>query len=136
MTTTSLNRIRPANLEWETLGTHGLRRKVLRYDSHTGHVTSLVDIPEGWHGGGVAHYHNAFEEVYMWSGSVTVGGRHYWHGGDYFYRPAGVVHGHDERSEEGARAIIRSDGPCELLLVHEPAEADEYPLDEITDPRG
>ncbi len=136
MTRPILTRIRPSELQWEKLGTHGLRRKVLNHEPDTGYVTALVGIPEGWRGGGIAHYHDSFEEVFMWDGSVTVGGRHYWHAGDYFYRPARVVHGHDERSEEGALAVIRNDGPCELLLAHEPAEDDEYPLEEITDPRG
>ncbi len=136
MTRTELRRVRPDELPWERLGNHGLRRRLLRHDPQTGYTTSVVDIPQGWRGGGIAHYHHAFEEVYIWSGSVTVGGRHYWRTGDYFYRPALVVHGHDERSEEGAVAIIRSDGPLGLLLVHEPAEDDEYPLQPITDPRG
>jgi uncharacterized RmlC-like cupin family protein len=136
MTDMPLSHIRTKDLEWEKLGTHGLKRKVLHQNATTGYVTSLVEIPKGWRGGGVAHYHEAFEEVYMWAGSVTVDGRHYWRAGDYFYRPAFVVHGHDEKSEEGAHAIIRSDGPCELLLVHDPAEEDEYALKPITDQRG
>jgi quercetin dioxygenase-like cupin family protein len=123
-------------MEWEALGTHGLRRKRLGYDAETGHTTNLVDIPKGWKGGGVAHFHHAFEEVYMLAGAVTVGGTHYWHAGDYFYRPAHVVHGHDEKAPEGATALIRSDGPLALLLIHDPAEPDEYPLPESSDARG
>jgi quercetin dioxygenase-like cupin family protein/uncharacterized protein YbdZ (MbtH family) len=136
MNATPLPRIRIDDLEWEVLGTHGLRRKVLGYDPSDQHVTSLVDIPRGWKGGGIAHFHHAFEEVYIVGGSVTVGGTHYWHAGDYFYRPAMVVHGHDERSEEGARALIRSDGLLELLLIHDPAEPEEYSLQPVTDGRG
>lgn len=131
-----LTRIRPATIDWEPLGTHGIRRKRLGYDETSGYVTALVDIPIGWKGGGIAHYHHAFEEVFMLKGSVTVGGSHYWHAGDYFFRPAQIVHGHDERAEEGATALIRSDGPLELLLVHDPAEPDEYPLPAYDDGRG
>lgn len=131
-----LKRIRASELDWEPLGTHGLRRKRLGYDPLTQHVTSVVDIPKGWKGGGIAHFHHAFEEVYMLEGAVTVGGSHYWHAGDYFFRPAHIVHGHDEKSPAGATALIRSDGPLELLLIHEPAEPDEYPLPEAGDPRG
>lgn len=131
-----LSRVRPAELDWEPLGTHGITRKRLGYDEATGFVTALVSIPVGWHGGGIAHYHHAFEEVFMLAGSVTVGGSHYWHAGDYFFRPAQVVHGHDERAEEGALALIRSDGQLELLLVHEPEEPDEYPLPAYDDGRG
>jgi len=131
-----LSRIRPAAIEWEPLGTHGLRRKVLGRDDASGYITALVEIPKGWHGGGVAHFHDAFEEVYMLEGSVTVGGTHYWHGGDYFFRPAQVVHGHDERAEEGALALIRSDGALVLNLIHEPDQPDEYPLPAYDDGRG
>ncbi len=131
-----LTRIRPSEIDWEPLGTHGITRKRLGYDEETGYVTALVNIPVGWHGGGVAHYHHAFEEVFMLSGSVTVGGTHYWRAGDYFFRPAHIVHGHDERAEEGATALIRSDGPLALLLVHDPAEPDEYPLPSYDDGRG
>src|SRR5690606_3263732 len=81
----SLTRIRPSEIDWEPLGTHGITRKRLGYDEDTGYVTALVNIPVGWHGGGVAHYHHAFEEVFMLSGSVTVGGTHYWRAGDYFF---------------------------------------------------
>lgn len=136
MITEPLTRVRPAELEWEPLGTHGITRKRLGYDEATGYVTALVNIPVGWHGGGIAHYHHAFEEVFMLSGSVTVGGTHYWHAGDYFYRPAQVVHGHDERAEEGATALIRSDGALALLLIHDPEEPDEYPLPAYDDGRG
>lgn len=133
---TPLKRVRSAEVELEPLGKHGLGRKLLGFDPETQHTTNIVYIPKGWRGGGVAHYHHAFEEVYMLEGSVTVGGSHYWKAGDYFYRPAQVVHGHDERSEEGALALIRSDAPLTLLLIHEPAEPDEYPLSPIVDERG
>jgi quercetin dioxygenase-like cupin family protein len=131
-----LRPVRAAEMEWEPLGTHGLRRKRLGFDPATQHTTSLVDIPKGWHGGGIAHFHEAFEEVLILSGSVTLDGRHYWTAGDYFYRPAFIVHGHDEKSPEGALTVIRSDGVLELLLVHEPEQDVEYPLPHSADPRG
>jgi hypothetical protein len=136
MVSVPLQPVPSATMPWEPLGTHGLRRQLLGYDAATGHATSLVDIPAGWHGGGIAHFHEAFEEVFMLAGSVTLDGRNYWHGGDYFYRPSHIVHGHDERSEEGATALIRSDGPLELILVHDPLDPDEYPLPAMNDPRG
>ncbi|WP_374408084.1 cupin domain-containing protein [Pelagerythrobacter sp.] len=133
---TPLAPVRTADVDWEVLGTHGLRRKRLGHDVSTGHVTFLLDIPRGWHGGGVAHYHEGFEEVLMLSGSVTLDGQHHWHGGDYFYRPAHVVHGLAESSQEGARALVRCDRMLELLLVPEPERSTEYPLPGQTDPRG
>lgn len=131
-----LTRIRPSEMEWEPLGTHGIMRKKLGGMDDVQFATSLVHIPVNWHGGGIAHFHNAFEEVFMLEGSVTVGGSHYWQTGDYFFRPGHVVHGHDERAEEGALALIRADGPLSLQLVHEPAEPDEYKLPEYKDGRG
>lgn len=131
-----LQRIRASEMPWEPLGTHGLRRRLLGFDAATGHVTSIVGIPENWRGGGVAHYHDAVEEVYMLEGSVTLDDVHYWKQGDYFYRPARIVHGHDEKSHIGAMALTRSDGILVLNLVHEPAEPIEYPLPGAHDPRG
>jgi anti-sigma factor ChrR (cupin superfamily) len=128
--------VRPDQLDWLTLGTNGLRRKLLAFDPQTQAATSLVDIPTGWKGGGIAHYHDTFEEVYIVQGSVTLDGTNYWTTGDYFYRPADVVHGHDEKSPEGCLALIRCGGPLELLLIHDPADPDEYPLKAINDPRG
>jgi quercetin dioxygenase-like cupin family protein len=131
-----LERIRASEIAWEMLGTHGLRRRLLGFDEATGHVTSIVGIPENWRGGGVAHYHDGVEEVYILEGSVTLDDAHYWKEGDYFYRPARVVHGHDEKSHTGALALTRSDGVLVLNLVHEPAEPKEYPLPGARDPRG
>ncbi|RVT93613.1 cupin domain-containing protein [Sphingomonas crocodyli] len=131
-----LQRIRASEMPWEPLGKHGLRRRLLGLDEATGHVTSIVGIPENWRGGGVAHYHDAVEEVFILEGSVTLDDVHYWKEGDYFYRPAHIVHGHDEKSHIGAMALTRSDGVLVLNLVHEPAEPKEYPLPESNDPRG
>lgn len=133
---TPLAQVSTSTVPWEPIGTHGLQRKILGHDEASGHVTFLLDIPAGWHGGGVAHYHECCEEVLLLSGSVTLDGSHYWHAGDYFYRPAHVVHGIDEKSEEGARALVRCDARMELLLVREPESPQEYPLPEFKDPRG
>lgn len=127
--------VETAKLDWQPIGTHGLRCKRLAYDEATGGMFNYLDIPEGWHGGGIAHYHQAFEEVYILSGSVTLGAGRWFVEGDYFYRPAMVVHGHDEQSITGSLALVRSDGPLALNLIHEPAEPDEYPLED-KDPRG
>jgi quercetin dioxygenase-like cupin family protein len=131
-----LQRVRASEMEWEVLGTHGLRRRLLGLDTATGHVTSIVGIPENWRGGGVAHYHDGVEEVYILEGSVTLDDVHYWKEGDYFYRPARVVHGHDEKSHIGALALTRSDGVLVLNLVHEPVDQKEYALPGASDPRG
>ena len=94
-----------------------------------------VDIPKAWKGGGVAHFHEFSEEVYVLHGDVTLNGRDYLGDGSYIYRPAGVVHGHDEGAQQGCHCVIRSGGKLELILIHEPAEDDEYVLHPADDGR-
>ena len=132
---TSFRTVRAADAPWQPIGTHGLRCKTLAFDEATGGMLNYLDIPKDWRGGGIAHFHEAFEEVYILEGSVTLGAGRWFVEGDYFYRPGLVVHGHDEQANEGCRALVRSDGPLKLNLVHEPAEPDEYPL-QRKDPRG
>lgn len=127
--------VRPQDVEWRPLGTHGLRCRTLAGNPQTGAMLNYLDIPKGWRGGGIAHYHAAFEEVLILSGAVTLGADRWFVEGDYFYRPRDVVHGHDERSPEGCIALVRSDGPLVLNLVHEPEHDDEYPIAH-GDPRG
>jgi quercetin dioxygenase-like cupin family protein len=117
------------DLEWRAQGTHGIRSKLLSEDPETQGKTLYIDIPPKWQGGGVAHYHDASEEVFIIEGDVTlVDGRDWLLGGSYLYRPAGIVHGHDERADRGNRSIIKAGGPLELILVHDPASEDEYIL--------
>ena len=114
----------------------GSAAKTLSGDPKATASTVLCDIPVGWRGGGVAHYHAAFEEVLILRGSVTLNGARHFVEDDYFYRPADVVHGHAEASDTGCLALIRSNGKLELNLIHDPAEPDEYPRDIPTDARG
>ncbi|NQV82018.1 MAG: cupin domain-containing protein [Alphaproteobacteria bacterium] len=123
------------DLPWEMLGTHGLRRKLLSFDPDTGRATQYVHIPENWRGGGVAHYHDAYEEVFVIQGDVTLNGRDYLGDGSYIYRPAGIVHGHNEGARQGCHCIIRTGGALELNLVHEPEDDEEYVLFESGDDR-
>lgn len=132
---TSFRAVRAADVPWQPIGTHGLMCKTLAFDEATGGMLNYLNIPKDWRGGGIAHFHEAFEEVYILEGSVTLGAGRWFVEGDYFYRPGRVVHGHDEQANEGCRALVRSNGPLSLNLVHQPAEPDEYPLEQ-TDPRG
>lgn len=124
-----------ADLSWEALGTHGLRRKLLSLDAETERATQYVHIPEGWKGGGVAHYHEGYEEVYVLHGDVSLTGRDYLGDGSYIYRPAGIVHGHDEQARKGCHCLIRAGGLLELNLVHEPEDDEEYVLFDADDDR-
>ncbi len=129
----------PLNIEslsWESLGKHGLRRKILSHDPDTGAVTQYVHIPANWKGGGVAHYHSCIEEVFVIEGDVTLNGRDYFVDGSYLYRPDHIVHGHDEGAKLGCKCIIRMGAEMDFNLVHEPESEEEYPLEPITDPRG
>lgn len=123
------------DIPWEALGTHGLRRRALGVDPKTGRATQYVDIPQGWKGGGTAHYHDAFEEVFVIKGDVTLNGRDYLGDGSYIYRPSGIVHGHDEGAQAGCFCIIRTGGALELKLVHDPQDDEEYALYETDDDR-
>jgi quercetin dioxygenase-like cupin family protein len=123
------------DLPWEALGTNGLRRRALGVDPETGRATMYVDIPQGWKGGGTAHYHDAFEEVFVIKGDVTLNGRDYLGDGSYIYRPAGIVHGHDEGAQAGCFCIIRTGGALELNLVPEPEDDEEYVLFDTEDDR-
>ncbi len=123
------------DLEWESLGTHGLRRRLLSRDEETNAVTQYVDIPKAWKGGGVAHFHEFSEEVYVLHGDVSLNGRDYLEDGSYIYRPGGVVHGHDEGARQGCHCVIRTGGKMELNLIHEPTEEDEYVLHHVDDGR-
>ena len=125
------------NVPWQALGEHGLKRKVLSHDPDTGAVTQYVHIPPNWRGGGVAHYHSCFEEVFIIQGDVTLnGGRDRLLDGSYLYRPAHIVHGHDESAEKGCMCIIRMGAEMDFNLVQEPESDQEYPLYPVTDPRS
>ncbi len=114
-----------ADLSWEPVGTRN-RRKQLSIDAVTGGLTFYMEIPAGWQGGGVAHYHTCSEEVYVISGDVTLNGRDYLEDAAYLYRPAGIVHGHREGSIGGCRLIIKTDGPLDFNYVEEPRSEEEY----------
>ena len=116
------------DLAWEVLGKNGLRAKLLSQDPATGAGTRYVDIPQNWKGGGIAHYHPDYEEVFVIEGDVSLTGRDYLGDGSYIYRPSGIVHGHDEQAKKGCFCIIRFGGPLELCFVHEPTDEEEYVL--------
>ena len=123
------------DLPWEALGTNGLRRRALGVDPETSRATQYVDIPKGWQGGGTVHYHDAYEEVFVIKGDVTLNGRDYLGDGSYIYRPAGIVHGHDEGARAGCFCIIRTGGALELNLIPDPEDDEEYVLFETDDDR-
>lgn len=122
-------------VDWEKLGKNGIRRRLLHRDAH-GAETMVIEIPRGWKGGGIAHYHSAFEEVFVIDGDVTLNGRDDLLRNSYVYRPARVVHGHAESAREGAFAIVRNGGVLDMNFVPEPLQNVEYPLGAIEDGRG
>lgn len=133
------SQVGPLNIDtlaWESLGKHGLRRKVLSQDQDTGAVTQYVHIPANWKGGGVSHFHSCFEEAFIIEGDVTLNGRDDLVTGSYLYRPSNIVHGHDEGANQGCMCIIRMGAQMDFNLVHDPESEEEYPLGVMTDPRG
>lgn len=123
-------------IPWESLGTHGIKRKLLSHDPESGAASQYVHIPPNWRGGGIAHYHAGFEEAYIVEGDVSLVPDDALVTGSYLYRPADVVHGHDERADAGCSCVIRMGGSPDLILVPEPTSSAEYALGEINDPRG
>ena len=123
------------SLDWVALGTNGLRNRLLSIDPDTKASTRFVNIPQNWKGGGKAHFHHAFEEVYVIKGDVSLTGRDFLGDGSYIYRPAGMVHGHDEQARQGCFCIIRSGGLLELNVIGKPAEDVEYVLHPADDGR-
>lgn len=122
-------------IDWEPLGKNGIRRKLLHRDPF-GAEAMLIDIPRGWKGGGVAHFHSCFEEVFVIDGDVTLNGRDDLVRNSYVYRPARVVHGHAESARAGAFAMVRNGGVLDMNFVPEPLQDIEYPLGTIEDGRG
>lgn len=122
-------------LDWVALGTNGLRNRVLSLDPETQASTRFVNIPANWKGGGKAHFHHAFEEVFVIRGDVSLTGRDFLGDGSYIYRPAGMVHGHDEQARKGCFCIIRTGGLLELNIVPDPEKDVEYVLHPADDGR-
>jgi quercetin dioxygenase-like cupin family protein len=98
----------------------------LSVDDATKGSTSLFVFPEGWQGGGVAHYHSCSEEVFVLDGDITLDGKDFYTRGSYLYRPGGIVHGHHEASPHGSRMIIRTGGQIDFNYVRAPASPGEY----------
>jgi hypothetical protein len=86
----------------------GLFIKLLHRDPDTGFYTRLIYAREGWTDHRLAH-HPCYEEAYTLQGYMT-----YNFGkldpATYFFRPAGVKHGHFVAEEGGCTWLIRSDG--------------------------
>ena len=135
MARTHVKYLEETSLDWQPLGGHGIQRKLLSRDPETGASTMLVSIAKGWKGGGCAHYHSCYEEVYVIEGDVTLDGKDYYRAGSYLYRPANVVHGHDESSIDGCLCIIKMGGDLDMNLVPDPESPGEYQLGEVTDTR-
>ena len=69
------------------------------------------------------------------AGDVTLNGQDYLSTGSYLYRPAGIVHGHQEASRTGGRLIIRTDKALDFNYVREPSSPEEYVLHASADGR-
>lgn len=99
-------------MEWQPVQTAGpapgLFIKLLHRDPETGFYTRLIHAREGWTDHRLAH-HPCYEEAYTLDGHMTYNfGR--LDPSTYFFRPAGIKHGHFVAEEGGCTWIIRSDG--------------------------
>jgi hypothetical protein len=122
-------------MAWTSLGTNGIRRKLLSVDTRTGEETAYVEIPKGWRGVGNGHHHSVYEEALIISGDVSLNGVDSLVAGSYLYRPGGIVHGSDEQSRDGCLCLIRMGGKTDLNYIDGPKRPDEFVLDPVEDGR-
>ncbi len=100
--------------------------KILTIDPVNKATTAYYTFPENWKGGGRAHYHSPYEEVYILDGDITLTGRDDYVKGSYLYRPGGIVHGHHESSRKGSRMITRTGAEINFNYVDNPTSEEEY----------
>ena len=84
-----------AQAEWTPRGVPGISVKVLRRDTETGALCSLLRFEPG--AVFPAHDHPAGEEVFVLEGEVRIGA-HLMKPGDYLYAPPGCIHAASSRT--------------------------------------
>ena len=123
------------SLDWVPIFKTGASRRTLNTDPADRSFTSMVKIPRGWLGPSGAHYHSSFEEAYIISGSLTLDGRDYLTPESYLYRPGFIVHGWDERSDEGSLIVIKRGGVSDIISVGPKLHDHEYVHTAVEDGR-
>lgn len=122
-------------IPWAPIFKTGASRRTLNTDPADKSFMSLVQIPKGWRGPSGAHYHSSFEEAYVMSGLLTLDGRDYLTPGSYLYRPGFIVHGWDERSDEGSLIVIKRGGVSDIIGVCPKLHDHEYVYKPVADGR-
>jgi hypothetical protein len=93
----------------------------------SGTMSRIFRVPKGWCGrrdGG--HFHSSSEEVFVISGDVRNDKRRRYEEGCFLFRPGGIMHGFEERSDAG----------CAMLCFFEEAAMDFTYADEMADPKS
>jgi quercetin dioxygenase-like cupin family protein len=93
----------------------------------SGTVSRIFRVPAGWYGrhdGG--HFHSSSEEVFVVSGDIRNDKRNRYEEGCFLYRPGGIMHGYEERSDNG----------CSLLGFFEEGEVDFTYATAMDDPKS
>ncbi|MBM3515120.1 MAG: DUF4437 domain-containing protein [Alphaproteobacteria bacterium] len=122
-------------LPWVPIFKTGATRRTLNTDPGDTSFTSIVSIPQGWRGPSGAHYHSSFEEAYVVTGSLTLDGIDYLRAGSYLYRPGFIIHGWDERSDEGSLIVIKRGGVSDIISVGPRTQDQEYVFKPVVDGR-
>ncbi len=113
-------------LPWAPIFKTGALRRTLNTDPVDRSFTSFVSIPKGWRGPSGAHIHSSFEEALVVEGSLTLDGEDYLTPESYLYRPGFIVHGWDERSDQGSLIIIKRGGVSDIIGVGPRLHDHEY----------
>lgn len=137
-----VRRIHLDEVEWQAPkgGALGVKVKVLNLDPEIGAGTRIMSLPPGWRKSDRgACYHECAEEVFVLGGDIILDDTYTYTQGCYLYRPAGIVHGEIERTENGCLLLSMTDGKMDWNLPESfpgGKYLGEYAVREIKDGRG
>lgn len=100
----------------------GISHKLLRADAETGEFAFLGGVVPAWTSP-FREFHTAIEEIYCFSGDITLGNSGRMDAGSYLWRPPFIAHG-PFHSEQGALLYVWVPGD---LVNHAPPSADSTP---------
>jgi glyoxylate utilization-related uncharacterized protein len=121
-------RLRAEDMVWTARGEGtNVSEFTLLSTGTSGTMSRIYRVPEGWCGrqdGG--HFHNSSEEMFVVSGDVRNDRRWRYEEGCYLFRPGGIMHGKEERSDKG----------CAMLSFFEEAAMDFTYVSDLADTKS
>jgi quercetin dioxygenase-like cupin family protein len=123
-----VERLRADDMVWIGRGEGAnVAEYVVLSEGTSGTMSRIYRVPENWAGrqdGG--HFHTTSEEMYVISGDVRNDTRQRYEEGCYLFRPGGIMHGTEERSDAG----------CSMLSFFEEGAMDFIYAVTMTDPKS